>query len=164
MANWTDIFGMANDGYNSGRQPVEIFLATIMAINPLTINLGDNKPVENEIIQCCSGVEYLKNTADTNEIGQKIVAVKALGGQTFFIVDKAEKGITGTTVAEIADVNPIKLKLCNNKIYDDKMFVFVKDLADLRLTTDKGEIGKKLLVTRSFYEDEFYVISRLEDG
>lgn len=162
--SWTEVFGLANDGYNCGKQPVEIYLAVITAVNPLTLDLGNNKPITNEFIQCCSRVQYLKNTADENEVGQRVVVIKALGGQLFFVADKAEeKDILGTSIAKIADVNPIKLKLCNGKIYKDNMLVFVKELSGLKETTDKSEIGEKLLVNRSYYEDKIYVLNRVGD-
>lgn len=164
MFSWTEALGLAIEGYNNGRQPVEIYLATITSVNPLVLNLGDNKPVTNEFIQCCGRVQYLKNTVDENEVGQKVVVIKALGGQLFFIVDKAgDKDIQGTTIAKIADVNPIKLRLANDKIYKGDMLVFVKDLKALEQTTDKSEIGKKLLVNRSCHEDKIYVLNRVGD-
>lgn len=164
MASWTEVLGLVNEGYNNGIQPVEIYLGTITAINPLTLNLGDNKPITSEFIQCCGRVQYLKNTVDENEVGQRVVVIKALGGQLFFIADKAEENdILGTTIAEIADVNPIKLRLCNNKSYKGDMLVFVKDLKALKETTDKSEIGKKLLVNRSCYEDKIYILNRVGD-
>ncbi len=127
----------------------DIEIATIETIQPLSIKLANDKILPKEFLLYTPKTIYLKNTDNELELGNKILAMKKLGGQQYVIFDFLEDTTLGNTISTVTNVNPLKIKLSNSKILERQdLMVFNKDLAYLRNTEDKADIGKKLITLR----------------
>ncbi len=127
----------------------DIEIATIESIQPLSIKLSNDKILPKEFLTYIPKTIYLKNTDNELELGNKILAMKKLGGQQYLIFDFLEDTTLGNTISTVTNVNPLKIKLSNSKILERQdLMVFSKELAYLRTTEDIENIGKNLITIR----------------
>ena len=127
----------------------DIEIATIESIQPLSIKLSNDKILPKEFLTYIPKTIYLKNTDNELELGNKILAMKKLGGQQYVIFDFLDDTTLGNTISTVTNVNPLKIKLSNSKILERQdLMVFSKELAYLRTTEDIENIGKNLITIR----------------
>lgn len=127
----------------------DIEIATIESIQPLSIKLSNDKILPKEFLTYIPKTIYLKNTDNELELGNKILAMKKLGGQQYVIFDFLEDTTLGNTISTVTNVNPLKIKLSNSKILERQdLMVFSKELTYLRTTEDIENIGKNLITIR----------------
>lgn len=127
----------------------DIEIATIETIQPLSIKLANDKILPKEFLLYTPKTIYLKNTDNELELGNKILAMKKLGGQQYVIFDFLEDTTLGNTISTVTNVNPLKIKLSNSKILERQdLMVFSKELTYLRTTEDIENIGKNLITIR----------------
>ena len=127
----------------------DIEIATIETIQPLSIKLANDKILPKEFLIYTPKTMYLKNTDNELELNSKILVIKKLGGQQYLIFDFLEDTTLGTNISTVENVAPLKINLANDKTLERQdLMVFNKDLAYLRNTEDKADIGKKLITLR----------------
>ena len=141
----------------------DIEIATIETIQPLSIKLSNDKILSKEFLLYTPKMMYLKNTDNEIELNNKILVFKKLGGQQYLIIDTLEDVTIGNTISTISSVAPLKIQLANDKILERQdLMLFSKDLTHLKTTTDKSEIGKKLITVRQTGTGKYMFIAESE--
>ena len=125
-----------------------IIVGSIKSVEPLQISIGKNVNLPVDFFTFNSRTKYLKYTSFTEEIGQKVVLVQAVGGQKYYVIDKLEDTSEDVSFSILTSYKPINFTLTNQKIVSLNEVVLTKNLEAL-LTLSERElqklIGKKYL-------------------
>ncbi len=141
----------------------DLEIATIESIQPLSIKLANDKILSKEFLLYTPKTLYLKNTNNDLELNSKVLVLKKLGGQQYLIFDFLEETTLGNTISIVTNVAPLKIKLSNEKILERlDLMIFNKDLSNLKTTSDKAEIGKKLVTIRETGTGKYIFIAESE--
>lgn len=125
-----------------------IIVGNIKSVAPLRISIDKNVNLPVDFFTFNSRTKYLKYTSFTEEIGQKVVLVWAIGGQKYYVIDKLEDTSEDVSFSILTSYKPINFTLSNQKIVSLDEIVLSSSLSNL---TSLGErelqklIGKKYL-------------------
>lgn len=125
-----------------------IIVGNIKSVAPLRISIDKNVNLPVDFFTFNSRTKYLKYKSFTEEIGQKVVLVRAIGGQKYYVIDKLEDTSEDVSFSILTSYKPINFTLSNQKIVSLDEIVLSSSLSNL---TSLGErelqklIGKKYL-------------------
>lgn len=66
-----------------GSKPAEPFIGEVMGISPLVINVNNKLPVNRNRLVLAKGLDL--------EVGDRVLCIRALGGQKYYVICEVEK-------------------------------------------------------------------------
>lgn len=132
-------------------------ISTIASINPLTIQLANDKVIEdNNVIILSEKLSHLKNTSDKNELGQQLITFRESGTGKYIFTNYLDNTLAGTSISTVISTSPT-IQLANGEVLSDaSLMIFAKKVKeDLKA-------GQKLITNREVGTGKYIFVAESE--
>lgn len=132
-------------------------ISTITSISPLTIKLANDKVLEdNNLIILSEKLSHLKNTSDTNELGQQLITFRESGTGKYIFTNYLDNKLAGTSISTVISTSPT-IQLANGEVLSDaSLMIFAKKVKE------DLQAGQQLITTREVGTGKYIFVAESE--
>lgn len=132
-------------------------ISTITSTSPLIIKLANDKVLEdNNLIILSEKLSHLKNTSDTNELGQQLITFRESGTGKYIFTNYLDNKLAGTSISTVISTSPT-IQLANGEVLSDaSLMIFAKKVKE------DLQAGQQLITTREVGTGKYIFVAESE--